>query len=783
MTDDKKKPEDEDIQSAENADAPESVGSDTDSDSTGKDEAIDFDKEIENLDEFLMESEEEDIILDDEADEEHVLTASRFNKDKKRGGAGKYAAYGAFVLLLCGLGYAAVVYAPQYLKNPDLAAFEQTMANRTADIVGDGRMVIDTTGVQPSAPAEPQEVAQTPQPPQDLVAMDEETSQIPSPPAVNDVEIAMVEENADPLPMAMDEVEADAMPDEAMVELATDNIDETETEMPVEVTEAENSNMHQEAAAETIADALAITQSAQNEAVVEPETVLEETASPDTPVETDVDAALNDAEMATNVSDAVSQDATENSSAETDRTSEEEVADFGIERTRATSLSASRQTAQVENEDNLPPLEDDTIQIANDVMQMPPEEVEDVVEAVDNTVENVEESLETLETTEEQDKAIIKEAVKETVTEEIVETQTETDTANQDVVESTSVNEPKMAPETQVDEVEIVEVDEVVSEPKTVTAPKQNRLKPEDPRIATAKQYMSTGRYTEAATLYNAILMDDPANTRALTGRQLAETKLRANGIPDDTSTDYASGMMSAQVSSDPMSNSRTFRRTLDDLDDNQPVAMPVIGNERTVYGTPSALRLREKLRRAEAGGTSTDMTEAPEIQDDFSIQATSLRPVPAEPVDQSEGSITRDDIVFYDAISSEKPMELQPSTQGTETLPLRDTVAEDNAQEPVELEPFGNMDAADVNNEAFPSPAEVVSDAKPQIDRLSMMITEAEANPSNTALAVTIGDHYRDRGQKLKARDWYRTALRNDATYKTGLDRMAIYDRLAGVR
>lgn len=61
--------------------------------------------------------------------------------------------------------------------------------------------------------------------------------------------------------------------------------------------------------------------------------------------------------------------------------------------------------------------------------------------------------------------------------------------------------------------------------------------------------------------------------------------------------------------------------------------------------------------------------------------------------------------------------------------------------------------------------------------------MAKANANPRDATSALRVGDAYRAVGDKAKATEWYRKALQLDALYASGLDRMAVYDRLSSVK
>jgi len=77
-------------------------------------------------------------------------------------------------------------------------------------------------------------------------------------------------------------------------------------------------------------------------------------------------------------------------------------------------------------------------------------------------------------------------------------------------------------------------------------------VKPQDPRLNQARRMLQQNQYQQALNLYVAILADDPADTGALTGRQLAKAKLRLNQIPASSAN---SSVQAPQVQPSPASS------------------------------------------------------------------------------------------------------------------------------------------------------------------------------------------------------------------------------------
>jgi hypothetical protein len=62
----------------------------------------------------------------------------------------------------------------------------------------------------------------------------------------------------------------------------------------------------------------------------------------------------------------------------------------------------------------------------------------------------------------------------------------------------------------------------------------------------------------------------------------------------------------------------------------------------------------------------------------------------------------------------------------------------------------------------------------------LSSVMAQMAANPRDASLAVKVAQLYKGQGNTAKAVEYYRKALQLDVVYKSGLDRMAIYDALS---
>lgn len=83
-----------------------------------------------------------------------------------------------------------------------------------------------------------------------------------------------------------------------------------------------------------------------------------------------------------------------------------------------------------------------------------------------------------------------------------------------------------------VEDIEVVEAKPVETPKATPVqkAPEKKVEKKADPRVNEARQAMDAGDYQRALSLYDAVLASDIGNTAAMTGRQVAQAKLRTSG-------------------------------------------------------------------------------------------------------------------------------------------------------------------------------------------------------------------------------------------------------------
>lgn len=189
---------------------------------------------------------------------------------------------------------------------------------------------------------------------------------------------------------------------------------------------------------------------------------------------------------------------------------------------------------------DLPALKDDLIEVASNVMQISSEDLMDIVESVENlTPEKVVEIAEDMHeerqipTAQRENSAdMVENVTPEDVVDVVEETQDATPVEIIEIAEE--IKEEKRIPSAPKIEMPAVEIQTKKAVPVKVSAPRvvsQSKASgPTDSRVVQAKSLYDKGDYNGALNLYRAVLQSDPANTSALTGRQLAQAKLRMAG-------------------------------------------------------------------------------------------------------------------------------------------------------------------------------------------------------------------------------------------------------------
>ncbi len=470
-----------------------------------KDELPGFDKEIEDMDQFLEQQEEEFPIVDDEDvdnfappefEEPKAEVKKRSAGKKKKGLVSQLFTYAVFLGALGGVGYAGVVYAPKLINQEQMdwvQGYVQeggqnlmgTVANQTQNVIDDN--------------TEPQNLVPEPQ-------------------------------MADTLPMPSDSEVNDLVGD------------------------VEDTSLVAEEPAETIADALAIAQQAPEPEELFPDVPTETTEQspsedffdqiPSAPMVSEDEMVQSD-DAVDQMGVMITEDASEQEEMPEDGIAEAKPAPSMDEETQIVEEMPSAEIAEVEEIllDEEPIIEEGDILPEVVAPSQNGDEVEPMaVEAEIASVEEVEEEILDLE----EDNA----TVEQNEPTQEVDTNLENDVTSVDV--TTEENDIQATPDHQEmnresveveatrEEVEIVEeetkpidVDQIVAQPvvqadKIPSAPKAPKpVKREDPRVEQARNAFERQNFQQALTLYQAILADDPANTAALTGRQLSQAKLR----------------------------------------------------------------------------------------------------------------------------------------------------------------------------------------------------------------------------------------------------------------
>lgn len=178
---------------------------------------------------------------------------------------------------------------------------------------------------------------------------------------------------------------------------------------------------------------------------------------------------------------------------------------------------------------DLKPIEVETVEVAQEINEMPKDDLIEIVEELDNVT------------------------AKEVV--EIAE-----DMGEEKIPTAPKIEKPVIVVETK----KAVPVNPVsrASTPKKLEKPTR-----QDSRVSRAKTLFDQGDYNASLSLYQEVLQSDPTNTSALTGRQLAQAKLRmssqmtqaSKSIDKKTShkTHLSTPVVQNQVPSSPVANTR----------------------------------------------------------------------------------------------------------------------------------------------------------------------------------------------------------------------------------
>jgi tetratricopeptide (TPR) repeat protein len=534
-----------------------------------------------------------------------------------------------------------------------------------------------------------------------------------------------------------------------------------------ETIDVENNNnfvIDQSEPAPSIAEALAM---AQNETVEEPEMVeipLEEQDIMDIPAESAFDTMPSENEPITAMND-----------------------NPAFERTFATD-------ELINQTENLQPLAEEQIEIANDVMNMPDEDLIDMVETVDEVVMQVDEVIEDEAMTPMAEQTIIQEAVKETI--DILSEETNSSLNNQDVADTIIeeveaeleliFEEAEVITDAQVQNLEIavntIEAESVQSdiavitheepvvqkkniEPqKLVEAPlsqaKPSKIKPsisEKPfkeDLEKAQTALNNRNYNDAYSLYQSILESDPANTGALTGIQIARANLDSPDAPQVRRSVFDQSLTSLNFTDD-------LRQSGSNL------------NNVVIETTDESRLLRDRLRQAEEG----QMVKP--LQSEVSQEVIIISDIP-KPTVLNEGILNNENIILMDKMISDQNVFVQDiETPGAaamdgpineENLDIVAVASMPEIIEPVVTEPQPIADLSSLEN------------TQGSFSDIENMLMQAETELDNAEIALRLANFYNSEGQNAEALNWYREALKRDSLHNAGLDRMKIYDLMVGV-
>lgn len=444
---------------------------------------INLDKEIADLDDFLNSQDDDEFSFEDDA----ATTSLDKDSANKSGGMGKYISYAILLATLGGIGYAGMKFAPQLMGT---AALNDLQANITERNFDDNFVGFDT-----AADSEPVPLAA------EVTDLNVTNSVMIEPEQTQEVQEQMPAAPDEFMPMASSSFD-DVQNDESEVVL-----DENQTIEQGVTSEITQANMDvsiddgDATVAQTISEAL---QAAQN---VEPDVTAEIIETVDNTL--NVEQNMTEMDVAPQAPDLM----------------------VNMERIPATPMIS-------DNQGDLPPLDNESIDTANQVMQMTEEEIVETVEAADEVAAQVSEIAEEAPLDDVIQNSIVEGAVDEVVA-DVAEIAVTEDAAIEPETIEMVVEDTVTEAEAVVEELETVEVATPKAEPvKTELAKVAKPSEPvinnkpvvqNNPKLKTARAAYDKGDYKMALDLYNQVLNANPADTSALTGRQLATAKLRMN--------------------------------------------------------------------------------------------------------------------------------------------------------------------------------------------------------------------------------------------------------------
>jgi tetratricopeptide (TPR) repeat protein len=241
-----------------------------------------------------------------------------------------------------------------------------------------------------------------------------------------------------------------------------------------------------------------------------------------------------------------------------------------------------------------------------------------------------------------------------------------------------------------------------------------------DPRIQDGQSALARGDFSSANRIFSSVLVSDPSNIHALTGKQMAASKMRSNAnVQTSISSNIQESLNLKDVDNPDIETSLPENTVIETTDDE---------------GTQKPNRLIDRDRYG------SDITRAG--------QASS-----------ATGIINDRTVAIVQPDSNPATSEIIRAPQESSTNDLLE-------------QPVAQREIISV-----PATSRIVRNPVSNIGNLPAGI---DKNPSDARGALALAQSYAQAGQRMKALDWYREALKFDALYNSGLDRLAVYDAMA---
>lgn len=278
-------------------------------------------------------------------------------------------------------------------------------------------------------------------------------------------------------------------------------------------------------------------------------------------------------------------------------------------------------------------------------------------------------------------------------------------------------------------------------------------------RVVQGQEALARGDFAQADQIFTSILASDPSNVHALTGKQMAASRIRGGATTTFVGNDTAlmSETQSANVSQvQGMPTSVTAATATESSTPSTAQSAPMATSSHSVAVTTDGQQGQKPsfgTRPMYAG----DLTRPGQASSSVGRSApTAQAGMPAPQMAQPSGE-------------ADAQINWNTNTQAQPTPPVNPQSVETSElmKRPVQPQSVTSLPSRDMKIKA-PS------------ESIQAMLLQMKTNPQDARSALELANAYDRAGQKMEALEWYRKALKLDALYNTGIDRLAVYDAMA---